>query len=228
MMPKQCIIVGGGKSILKGGNSIWKELENRFTIGINYAYKYFEPTILTYVDVQFQNDNKEYIDSHGLTIARKESGFTKYSNTFLFPSTKVYKAGEPLSKGVYKYWLCGIWALHLAINILKEGEIFLLGYDLKTEIDYRDGKEVLDNNFHGINIEKQRYNYSNNIWKDNKNFKVFETATGIKIYNVNPESNLDVFDKIYYSKFYQKLDNEVINQFALREEIKRKLIEEQI
>ena len=39
---KQIIIVGGGTSIKEGiSKGLWSKLDNKYTFGLNYSYKYF-------------------------------------------------------------------------------------------------------------------------------------------------------------------------------------------
>ena len=52
--PKQLIIIGGGTSIKEGiKKGLWKRLRGKWTIGINYAYRYFDSTMLCFCDSKF-------------------------------------------------------------------------------------------------------------------------------------------------------------------------------
>ena len=148
-------------------------------------------------------------------------------------------------KGFYNPNLVGMFALTLAIALGFE-EIYLLGYDCcevkgkthfyqnivdlsekrdgeKTLVHYGVGKTRVTNNRTGIT--KEVYNtgtYNNSDKQFNERWIPFEQELSrIKIFNVSPESRIDVFKKLTYDEFYAilKEDKRFINQDDARQEI---------
>ena len=128
---KQLVIIGGGSSIKEGiSKGLWDKIKDHFVIGLNYSYRYFShPTCQIYVDTDFYTKNVEELSQLPLVIGKKNQKLKSIikENTILLPTTNNYKRN--LSTGVYKGSLVGYFSLSIAIHILDEGEIFLLGYD---------------------------------------------------------------------------------------------------
>jgi len=148
----QVIIIGGGRSIKEGIElGLWTKIKDLFTIGTNYSFKYFIPTILTFADVSFYKEQLENLRKLPCILvgnARiREHKLEELPNLYLLPVNNT-KYTRDLSDGVYK-GITGIFALSLAIYILdnleaKEKEIFLLGMDWGN-IVYENDKVI--NNF---------------------------------------------------------------------------------
>jgi len=220
MLSKQCIIIGGGKSINEGiEKNLWTKLRDKFTIGCNYAYRYLDCTILTYVDKKFQNENKEDLIKHNLRISVLSNDMEQLHGGYYFHNLEIYRKDKPFNYGIYRKYLTGIWSLSIAIKLLGRGEIFLLGFDCKTD----KKKDINDNNFHGINVEKQVVDYDKTKGKINRYLRPFESETDCKIYNVCPDSNINTFEKINYDSFFEKLNGEVFNQDELRMNIRSEI-----
>lgn len=224
---KQTIIIGGGLSIKEGIMlGLWNKLKDRFVIGTNFSYKSYVPTFLTFVDAStFYNltDIRAELTMLPLIIGcpYQISKENMLSNTIFLPPTNHYS--KDLSKGVYSARLSGMYALTLAISLLGRGEIFLLGYDLGVITKDKDelGRELTHHyqgriNHGGIG----RTNYYKISRREEIDFGVYKNEKDVKIYNVSPNSNLHVFEKIDYPTFFSKLDNNQYNQDQLREEIK--------
>lgn len=208
---KQVIIIGGGYSISEGiKQQLWHRLKDRFTIGLNYSYRYFEPTALCYVDNAFCRDNEQALKQLPLVITKKSAGGEE--NGFVtLPPAMIYD--RSLKKGVYNPQLCGMFALSLAIYLIGEGEIYLLGYDFgkvsgKTHF-YQDKLT-----HRGVG-KTDYYSSEKSLGK----FDCYKHLTGISIFNVSPESGLNQFTKIDYGTFFNLLINEKLDQVALRKEI---------
>lgn len=217
--PKQCIIIGGGKSIWKGLDlGLMEKIKGKFVITCNYAFQHFDCTIATYVDKDFQDKTWDKLKDFPLQISRSDQtqDTRKNKNVYLFPNNNEYKRGRPFKEGIYYYYLTGIWALSIAIELLQVGEIFLLGYDAKTDEIHVDGKTYLDNNYHGIIQKKQNLNYNIKIDKINTYFEPFHFEKKCRIYNVCPDSNIVVFNKISYEEFFNKLKTEQFKQNYLQ------------
>ena len=142
-LPKQLIIIGGGFSLKEGLSKGLKYIiKNKFVIGCNYAFRYFNNLTLTaYVDRDFykygdasfspeqRKKHREFLRNLSFIIGQEitEKNIKKFINTYYISSAYKYKRN--LKEGIYKASLVGIYALSLAIYLLDEGEIFLLGYD---------------------------------------------------------------------------------------------------
>jgi len=226
MIPKECLIIGGGSSISEGLSLGLKEkIQDKFVVTINFASYHFNSTFTTCMDNSFYkgkllSDSKEINQDHinhlkslPLIIApNAHIRETPYNNTIL---TKKIKAGA----------LTGIYALYLISYLLDyNGIIYLLGFDWSRRTKEEKEKNILAKTHYydeikhkGIGLSKY---YENHKGED---FKPFLNYKNLKIYNVNPNSNLDYFEKIYYNKMFELLNKEKYNQEELRKEIKIKL-----
>ena len=195
------------------------------------------------------------IGSHAPQL-KKHNEDNTHSNTILLKNSGVYNGKDSIAKGLYTKQLIGMWSLSLAIA-LGFKEIYLLGYDgceingqthfyqgvidiTKTMPEYLNGKHVNDLVvFHGVGRHqsgnvKGQYKTSTYNSKKHLNQEWFapfhadrETRKNIKIYNVSPESAIDVFPKISYEEFYSKIKNNNVWQDDAREDIK-KIINEKL
>jgi len=156
-MKNRAIIVGGGASIRQNlwkvpicKLPVWANIKDEFTIGTNWAFKYFDPTILMYSDYQFYATEKENMKNIPLILGKqdgaynREDGVKLEDNTLLLKEceTKTYLKYGELKEGLHPYYwgkdawskgwftsqLIGIKALNLAIA-MDYDEIFLLGFD---------------------------------------------------------------------------------------------------
>jgi hypothetical protein len=216
----QCVIIGGGSSIKTGIDSdLWERLDNRFVININWSYKHFTGTFLTCID-----DNDFYFDQRCADIKSlplilsldSNTGRTYYDNTILLKDSGNYLGKDSFKRGIYCGVLTGMWAITIAIQLLKEhGEIFLLGYDaskITGATHYYDIKHRGIGDTHFYDAENLA-NY----------FKPFVTEQNIKIYNVSLESRIHNFEKISYEKFYTLLDDKIYDQDELRSYIREEI-----
>ena len=224
---KQTIIIGGGLSIKEGIMAgLWDKLKDRFVIGTNFSYKSYVPTFLTFVDAStFYNltDIRAELAMLPLIIGcpYQITREQMLPNSIFIPSTNAYI--RDLSKGVYSSRLSGMYALSLAIHLVGQGEVFLLGYDLGTITKDKDDKgrnitHYYQGRINHVGIGKTYY--YNIPRREEIDFGVYKNEKDVKIYNVSPNSNLHVFEKIDYPTFFSKLDNNQYNQDQLREEIK--------
>lgn len=134
----------------------------------------------------------------------------------------------------FNYKLCGVFSLTLAIA-LGFKIIYLLGYDGiaingKTHF-YQDLVENQPKYNKGVGFKEinkiKRYKTSdyNNIKKINEEtFAPYKNLQGVQIFNVSPESAINIFPKIDYSTFYQLIGTEKINQEVVRKEIKENIL----
>lgn len=240
---KQCIIIGGGYSIKEGvEKGLWSKIANLYTIGINYSYKYFpNPTLQTYVDRDFYTDHKEELSKLPLIIGKQYRMATS-PNTIMIRSATTYKRN--LSSGIYKAHLAGLYTLSLAIYLLDEGEIYLLGYDFgeRRTKEYttfaknprhlrslapmdKDGHYYThfyqgDINHRGIG----KISHYNDKGRAKKDFAPYEAETKVKVYNVSMISKIVAFPKMSYDEFFGRIHlAESCNQARLREDIRARV-----
>ena len=208
MKPKQLIIIGGGYSVSK---CILKELKNaflgRFTCGINYSYRYFDTTFLCCMNyTDFYDVNRKELSKLPLVVSCNRPHPSNWGkNTILVDKN---------------YMLSGILAIDVGMQLLEEGEIYLLGFDYskqKNKTHFYQGQIE----HRGIGIDE----YYNRGFED-RDFRPFCNNKKIKIYNVSMKSKIKCFSKLTYKKFFKKLDDNKYNQEELVKEIKRKVREE--
>ena len=222
---KQLIIIGGGNSIQEGiVLGLWEKLRNKFTMGINYSYKFFDSTFQTYVDAQFYNRENLNLEKLPLIIGSAYKINKKLPNTLSLTTSNTYV--RDLSKGVYSPRLSGMFSLSLAIYLLDVGEIFLLGYDLGNTDESKDDKKRYLTHFYQGALEHNgvgKVNYYNGKGRAEQDFGVYKNEQKIHIYNVSLLSKINMFPKISYTEFFSKLDPETYDQNELRLLVREKL-----
>lgn len=225
--PKECIIIGGGSSISEGiSKGLWNKLKGKFTIGTNYSYKFFEPTIQTYVDSTFYNQNVNELKNLPLVIGQGRNTVKnpELPNAFAIPCNSVYNRN--LEGGVYSAKLVGLYALSLAIYLLNTGTLWLLGYDYGNINDAKDKKNRKITHFYQNQIEHRGIGHT--TWYDTKgrveeDFGCYKNEKQCRIINVSPLSKINIFPKINYNQFFKELSPEIYDQNELREWIKNEL-----
>jgi len=227
-----------------------------YSIGLNYFWRYgCSTTFNTFGDWQYYEDNYEDLKKLPLIIGSHDPQLVKHGksiihdNTILLNNSGIYNGKDSIAKGVYTKQLIGIWSLSLAIA-LGFKEIYLIGYDcceINSQTHFYQGvidlkkstpiyirEKLADHRLHFRGLGKKengQYNTSTYNIKKHLNEKWFapfqaERKT-IKIYNVSPESAIEVFEKIDYETFYSKIKNNHIDQTDSREEIKQ-IIQEKL
>lgn len=252
MKPNQIIIIGGGYSVKEGiEKGLWNKLDNSFTIGLNYSYRFYHSTLLGFIDERFYNggsnrpikkigekENPQFKDLE-LIIGAWHNKIQPLSNTILLKPSSKYNRN--LEEGVYLLWLAGVFFTSLAIHLLDEGELFLLGID-EGITNFINGyyfthwyqKEGVKQEPQTINQQLQsnevinkegigRIGCYNN--QQRKLWNVFKEESKVKIYNVSEKSNLEVFPKISYGTFFSMLTTENMSQKEFREYTFKKLLE---
>lgn len=236
MIPKECIILGGGASIKEGLSLGLKErIKNKFVITCNFAFLYFDSTFNTFLDKRFYEGK---IDKNYPTLVNEEflnklkslhlivGGYSKKFSE-IYPNTILLKLDEKnnnkeksLKNGFYRGNLTGIFTLAIASYLLDyKGKIFLLGFDWtkgtqqnpEPETHYYSNKEINHHGQHKTSVYKTT--------DPEKHFTKF-LDTNLKIYNVSLQSNINCFEKISYEKMFEIMNKEKINQEELRKEIR--------
>ena len=223
-MSKQIIIIGGGSSIKEEiDKGLWNRLKGKWTIGLNYSYNFFNSTMLCYADSNFYNEEskKEKFQNLPLIIGKEHSQLKILPNTMTLKTNDV-KYFRDVKLGCYKSNLCGIFALSLAIYLLDEGEIYLLGYDYGATKRTKDGRALT--HFYQGKINHRgigNVNYFDTIGRADKDFGVYQNESKVHIYNVSLESKITIFPKLSYAGFFDKLDNQQYNQKVLKQFIEK-------
>jgi len=220
---KRCFIIGGGPS-LKGFD--FKRLTGELTIAINRAFEYLDPSIIFYMDNetfyqdvlngQFGTEARDkFMTTRCLKIALNVFGHKFGYETYSIPETKKAGFTTELEDGLYHGGNSGFAALNLAI-CLKANPIYLLGFDMKGD---GSGKQA---HFHS----GYRMVQSDRVYKSFK--KSFEKAApildrlGIKVINLNPDSDLKCFEFGKFDEIYPDPGFEFIPAFDSRKLIPRK------
>jgi len=223
--PSQLILLGGGSSLKEGIDmGLFEKIKGKFSIGTNYSYKFFPSTLQVFVDSTFYNTQRLELEKLPLIIGQCRNIKVKLPNTLAIPSNSVYN--RDLVGGVHSAKLSGIYALTLGIHLLDSGDLFLLGYDLGAVSKDKDDKGRVKTHFYqGITDHRGvgKTSYYDVRDRDKKDFGCFAQEKKIHIYNVSPLSNINVFEKIDYKTFFEKLNSEIFNQEELREYIKIQL-----
>jgi len=238
--PNQVFVIGGGHSIKEGFSYGLPEiLKNKFTIGLNWSFHHFpDCTFYSYVDKGsfFEKAGKDTLEKLPLIVC-KDWGINHLPNTIPLCASSMYHRElyppkpYPQNKGVYSAKLVGLFALTLAIYLIQEGTIYLLGYDggsvLNEQKDqknrilthyYQEEGNIKHNGIGRVNWYKQKDRLT-------REFAPYQNEERVKIYNVSPNSNIDTFEKIGYEEFIKRVKPiSESNQEMLREEIKEKLL----
>ena len=226
-MPKQLILIGGGSSIKEGiPLGLWEKLKDKFTIGLNYSYKIFPATFQTFVDSTFFNERRLELEQLPLVIGQGRNIKNPPHNLLPVPCISGYDRN--LTKGIHSGRLCGIYSLSLAIYLLNEGEIYLLGYDNGSITKDLDNKKRRNTHWYQGQIEHRgvgKCSYYDVKDRGDKDYEVYKNEQRVHIFNVSLQSKINIFPKISYEEFFSKLDTNLYKQNELREYVKQRLAE---
>ncbi len=201
------------------------------------------PLLLTIKDAYYRREgHKPIIENLYFLKQCKGKKYLKYGDKQ--EGMHPYYWGKDAWKyGWYKNQLSSIVTINFAINGLEAKEIFILGMDA-CEINghthfYDDtniGKYKIDNQtYYGVGKDKRGFYRTDNYNKiDELNNYWYaplakEWRNGVRIWNVSPQSAINVFPKISYQSFYTRLKNNRYdwNQEKIREDIKQLIKERQ-
>lgn len=175
----RCFIIGGGGSLK---DFDFSRLKDEITIGINYVFKFFEPTYLIWCDEAVYNQNKEEIDRlKSIKYAPTWWIGNNWQNVKGFSIADSFQGKDGLIKGLYggkNGWMSGVLAISLA-SALGYSPIYLLGFD---------GDKT---HFHDYSIDTDLSLY--NSWYE-------EFRDKWEIYNCSLKSSIGVFPKIDINK----------------------------
>jgi len=178
-MSEAIYIIGGGASLK---NFDFSKLRNLKTMAVNYAFKFLQPHILTFNDLDVFFECQSDIRSLKSDIYCREEIAESVPGAKPFKLTTTYHGKDGITLGIFGgkrngEFLSGICALSLAVA-LGYGPIYLLGYD--------GGRTGGDLHFHGYSRDKDVF--SNTV----DNYDVFANEP---VVNLNPSSRIDTFPK---------------------------------
>jgi len=183
------------------------KLDDQITLGINYIFRYYVPTILLWGDyrVYQENGHKEVIDKLDCIKVTKEGNMDQGSDVYLVRACNKFHGLDGLKKGLFPDMLTGQLAIALAIA-LRFNPIYLLGYDC----GFRDGKTHFYQDFKhkGTDLRME------SVYAGKDNIGLYNTFKDIDyIYNCTPDSNLKLFpyvpiDEVLSEKY--QIDKEYI------------------
>lgn len=195
---KQVVIIGGGPSLREFD---FKFLNNKFTIGLNYACRFHEPTAIVWVDKTFYSEEQKYLLQSKAVLIARDSCHTP-SNVIKLPDSRhKYYGLTGLRDGLYSSYMVGLFALSMCVALRIE-EIYLLGYDCK----FFDGKS----HFH--DVEHRGTKSEEPYYKSIRMYDVYKNCES-KIFNVSDISLIEVFQKISFDDFFNRVED-VDQEFA--------------
>jgi hypothetical protein len=236
MITKECIILGGGYSVREGIDNfnLFNRIKNKFVIGTNYSYKFFDSTCLCFVDVDFYKER--YLELHKvpLVIGVQDAStimlspdWEKKTQLILFNySVKYLGREESLTQRlIYSPQLTGIFATTIAI-CLGFTKIYLLGFDFGSNPDPVTGQfprdkfgNILSHWYQGMITDSEMYAKKRKDHRGIGNidfflsrnrqmalFAPFLEQKDVEIFTVGLESNLKTFTKIGYPEFMKIVD----------------------
>jgi hypothetical protein len=209
---KECIIIGGGTSVLEGiEHRLWERIAKREIWSINFAFRTmpYLPKRQVWVDTTFFRNNMEDLES--LSIAGVECHTKKhgiYNNIPAIIQHEVTREeNNPDKLYIGLMGLSGMFALALATKEQYD-TIYLLGYDFGTNSKANTTTHYYQNTdikytSNGVG-NPGVYLTDTGVKKDVKLFDYFLKFPS-KIYNVSPSSNIQSYEKITYNDFFSKI-----------------------
>jgi hypothetical protein len=192
---ERCFIIGGGES-LKGFD--FSLLNNELTIALNRSFEYLESTIILWMDSQsFYRDlmngdlgedvKEKFYWSRSIKVALNIQDVPYPPEIYTINSSGTQVLSPSIEVGLGHGGNSGYTALNMAV-CLGANPIYLLGFDMKG-----DGKGNQSWFHDGYKKTQRESVYKRFI--ENFNFAApLIKEKGIKVINLNPESNLRCFD----------------------------------
>ena len=171
MIPKSCVIIGGGASIKDGlKKDLWSKLEGLFTMSCNFAVYHYTGTVATYIDKGTYNDNAKFRE-HPLIVGRYDKEIIERPprvkpNLIMLKIHNRYWGRDGIKRNqIYSGGLTGGWSMSLAIS-LGVTRLFLLGFDFGNI-----NREYEDVTNKKIQTPLEGNNIKNIIEEDNKKLR---------------------------------------------------------
>jgi hypothetical protein len=201
-MVDKVVIIGGGPSLRSFD---FKLLDNKFTIGLNYVCRFYEPTAIIWVDRTFYDEERQYLDCSKSVLIAKDGCKTPNNVIKLLDSRKVYYGKDGLKSGLYSSYMVGLFALSLCVA-LEIKEIYLLGYDCR----------FLDNKSHFHDVKHRGTKSEEPYIKCIDMFNVYKDCES-KIYNVSEISLINVFQKMTIDDFLSDIKDYNVEQKSIKQ-----------
>jgi len=207
---ERCVILGGGPSL---GGFDFSVLDGTHTIGINKMFKLYPSEVHYSMDHTFfemvelnrkpSQDHYElhqvWRQYHGIKVFMRAQRQVFNENVYYVSDLNQKGVSLDLESGIYKGNNSGCGALMLAVA-LGCTQIGLLGYDFKVK---ENGKQVKTHCHEGYDRGTMR-----SLLRNLENFRncIEEmgpclSKLGISVFNLNPDSALQCFEKISWKDF---------------------------
>jgi hypothetical protein len=246
MLPKNCIVLASGSSVLSGiPLGLSNYLEGSVCFSLNDNIQFVDSTVSVFGDWTCYADRFELFKNHPLVIGRFDCHIgrkiesarecPKHDGLILLQGSGKYHGAEGLSRGLYSSVLTGAFTVNLVI-ILGFKEIFLCGFDNREINGFTHWYQAIEGagqfkDFEGKDTsgvgknERGEYRtsfYNNEDASINALWEPFTQEKDISIFNVSPESRINVFPKIDYPEMFKRLDinKNRVNQFEVQREIR--------
>lgn len=201
---RRCFLLGGGPSLM---GFDYQRLDKELTIGINKTFLVYKSTINYSMDETFYTrltdrtadkyitveHKKKWKDYQGIKLFLRQSekqAFDKF--VYYIPAVHRKVFSNSIKLGIYGGNNSGFGALMLAITFGCK-EIYLLGYDFKVkQTKTKNIKTHWHNGYRDESQKRMNQKFESFI----REFEEFEgpiRERGIKVINLNPESNLTCF-----------------------------------
>lgn len=221
----QCFLIGGGRSIFPHLKILQDKLKDKFVISLNYAYQEFpNATLQCFTDIAYWTEQRIHKDLLNLPLIVAKDHSVKYSPNIIALKNNTKKWVKDLKEGVYCPSLTGTFAIALALYLF-EGEIYLTGFDGGNI----DGKKAKNGVLY-THYNQDKFTHRGTGGLSYYNIKgAMETSFGVfkneNILNVGLKSKMAIFKKISYDEFWERINDEKVDQEKLRGQIKLKLKE---
>jgi hypothetical protein len=210
---------------------------------------FYEIGSCTFTGEEVLEHRQELAKQH-LIVGQLHNQLPTFSNTLLIPARSSYD--RTLATGAYHPWLCGIFALTVGIWALDYAnrtndtlEIYLLGMDWGEKRKDKMGEDINEATRKKVALLDEKGEYLTHFYGRDivhggtgKVDSFYNQAMGpdvllapykkekkVQIYNVSPQSRIpsEIFPKIGYSEFFQKLKRPNRWKLEWAEEIRTRL-----
>jgi hypothetical protein len=213
------IICGAGYSLKSGIElNLWDKIKDIDILSINFCYRFmpYAPNMIIWGDDSVWikcEDSLSVLSQYGVKLySRIREKYNKYPFINQLRVEDEQHNSLPFTDNMENIYMgrcgfTGLMALSLACGLNYE-EIYLLGYDFgnKDSRDrnthwYQDMDDKINIGAYGIGSV---YLNGNKPREEISDFNAFLNSKA-KIYNVSPQSNIEVFEKLTYPELFNKI-----------------------
>ncbi len=190
---QRCFIIGGGES-LRGFD--FSKLKNEMVIGVNRAFEKIDCMINYSMDYELflwikngklgPATKKKFEDYKGYPVWIDNTGYDYPKGIFILNSSDTPAVANSMSEGLWTGTNAGFGALNLAVA-LGANPIYLLGFDMKG----KNGRQAW---WHSGYKGQQGAKVYESFISDFERIAPMLKEKGIKVINLNKESNLKAFN----------------------------------